>query len=128
MRDRNSDHRRPGKPPGRNPDRNPGKPPGRNPGKRPDKEPNRPPGEAARREENRRQLGGKRFSKPNFSKPKSNPKAMAWRGAPRDRDGPVVLYGWHTVKAALENPQRHFHRVLATENAVRRLTDDHVKF
>jgi 23S rRNA (guanosine2251-2'-O)-methyltransferase len=58
----------------------------------------------------------------------AKPKAAPWRGAPRDRDGPVVLYGWHTVKAALENPQRHFHRLLATENAARRLTDDNVKF
>jgi hypothetical protein len=40
----------------------------------------------------------------------------------------VVLYGWHTVKAALENPQRSFHRLLATENAARRLTEDNVKF
>jgi 23S rRNA (guanosine2251-2'-O)-methyltransferase len=33
----------------------------------------------------------------------------------------VVLYGWHTVKAALENPARHIHRLYATENAARRL-------
>lgn len=39
-------------------------------------------------------------------------------------DGPAVLYGWHTVKAALENPARRIRRILATENAVRRLADD----
>src|SRR5262249_30320069 len=33
----------------------------------------------------------------------------------------VVLYGWHTVKAALENPARRIRHLLATENAVRRL-------
>jgi 23S rRNA (guanosine2251-2'-O)-methyltransferase len=38
-----------------------------------------------------------------------------------------VLYGWHTVKAALENPQRRFRRLLATENAVRRLTEEGLK-
>jgi 23S rRNA (guanosine2251-2'-O)-methyltransferase len=40
----------------------------------------------------------------------------------------AVLYGWHTVKAALENPQRRFHRILATEAAIRRLTEDNVPF
>jgi 23S rRNA (guanosine2251-2'-O)-methyltransferase len=39
-------------------------------------------------------------------------------------DGAVVLYGWHTVKAALENPQRRFRKLLATENAARRLAAD----
>jgi 23S rRNA (guanosine2251-2'-O)-methyltransferase len=51
---------------------------------------------------------------------------MPRRGTRRDRGGAAVLYGWHTVKAALENPQRHFHRLLATENALRRLTEDKV--
>ncbi len=36
----------------------------------------------------------------------------------------VILYGWHTVTAALANPARHFRRFLATENAVRRLADE----
>ena len=43
-----------------------------------------------------------------------------------DPDGPVIIYGWHPVKAALENPARGIRRLLATENAVRRLAEDHV--
>jgi 23S rRNA (guanosine2251-2'-O)-methyltransferase len=51
-------------------------------------------------------------------------KAKSWSRPGRGHDGPVVLYGWHTVKAALANPARRFHRVLATENAARRLAED----
>lgn len=42
----------------------------------------------------------------------------------RDEDGPVILYGWHSVKAALDNPARKVRKLLLTENAVRRLTED----
>ena len=42
-------------------------------------------------------------------------------------DDLAVLYGWHTVKAALENPARIIRRLLATENAARRLTEDGIK-
>jgi 23S rRNA (guanosine2251-2'-O)-methyltransferase len=49
-----------------------------------------------------------------------------WRPPARDREGPVILYGWHSVKAALENPARKFHRLIVSENALRRLRDDGV--
>ena len=48
----------------------------------------------------------------------------------RDRDtgpdGPVILYGWHTVAAALANPQRHIRKLILTENAARRLADENI--
>ena len=58
-----------------------------------------------------RPQGGKRSSAPPWAKP-------------REEDGPAILYGWHTVKAALENPNRRILRLYATENAARRLVDD----
>jgi 23S rRNA (guanosine2251-2'-O)-methyltransferase len=50
-------------------------------------------------------------------------------GRPRrgDGDGPVVIYGWHAGKAALGNPARRIRRILATENAARRLTEENVR-
>ncbi|HEY4143009.1 MAG TPA: 23S rRNA (guanosine(2251)-2'-O)-methyltransferase RlmB [Pseudolabrys sp.] len=44
-----------------------------------------------------------------------------------DADGPTVLYGWHTVTAALKNPARIARKLLATDNAARRLTDEGIK-
>src|SRR5215467_11362554 len=48
------------------------------------------------------------------------------RGAPPRAlaEGEIVLYGWHTVKAALENPARRIRKLYATENAARRLSED----
>jgi 23S rRNA (guanosine2251-2'-O)-methyltransferase len=40
--------------------------------------------------------------------------------------GGAILYGWHTVKAALQNPRRRIRRLLATENASRRLAQENL--
>jgi 23S rRNA (guanosine2251-2'-O)-methyltransferase len=41
----------------------------------------------------------------------------------REPSDTVVLYGWHTVTAALANPARRVRKRLATENALRRLAE-----
>jgi 23S rRNA (guanosine2251-2'-O)-methyltransferase len=41
--------------------------------------------------------------------------------------GGIILYGWHTVTAALVNPARRIRKLLATENALRRLADEAIR-
>jgi 23S rRNA (guanosine2251-2'-O)-methyltransferase len=38
----------------------------------------------------------------------------------------VILYGWHTVTAALANPRRQIRKLWMTENAANRLADDNI--
>src|SRR5215467_7180677 len=64
-------------------------------------------------------------------KPRHSGRPQARRSPPfgerrQAADGPAILYGWHTVKTALENPARRIRRLYATENAARRLVDDGV--
>ena len=61
-------------------------------------------------------------------RPRKGEHRRAPAGAPLrpSGDGDVILYGWHTVKAALENPARRIRRLYATENAARRLAEDGV--
>jgi len=39
-------------------------------------------------------------------------------------DGVAILYGWHTVAAALKNPRRRIRKITATENALHRLAEE----
>src|ERR1700680_2154612 len=68
-----------------------------------------------------RRGGGKPIEKGR--KPAGRP---AWRDREASPDGPVILYGWHTVAAALNNPQRHLRKLMLTENAARRLADENI--
>jgi len=68
-----------------------------------------------------RRGGGKRFEKGR--KPPGRP---AWRDRESSADGPVILYGWHTVSAALGNPERQIRKLFLTENAARRLADENI--
>jgi 23S rRNA (guanosine2251-2'-O)-methyltransferase len=51
-----------------------------------------------------------------------------WRSKPqarhRTQSDTVILYGWHTVTAALRNPARHIRKLFVTENALRRLSEE----
>ena len=49
-----------------------------------------------------------------------------WRGREGEADGTVILYGWHTVTAALANPNRRIRKLLLTENAARRLAEEKI--
>src|ERR1700710_2858719 len=68
-----------------------------------------------------RRSGGKPFEKGR--KPPARPDRRDRGG---DADGPVILYGWHTVAAALANPERQIRKLFLTENAARRLADENI--
>ncbi len=44
--------------------------------------------------------------------------------AEAEGDETVILYGWHTVTAALRNPARRLRRLLVTDNAARRREEE----
>jgi 23S rRNA (guanosine2251-2'-O)-methyltransferase len=62
--------------------------------------------------------GGQTGRKPSHKGP--------WRGREGAADDTVILYGWHTVTAALANPQRRIRKLFLTENAARRLGEEKI--
>jgi 23S rRNA (guanosine2251-2'-O)-methyltransferase len=49
-----------------------------------------------------------------------------WRERGDRPEAPAILYGWHTVAAALANPQRQIRKLWLTENAARRLSEENI--
>jgi 23S rRNA (guanosine2251-2'-O)-methyltransferase len=68
-----------------------------------------------------RKGGAKSFEKGR----KAGPRPV-WRDRDSGSDGPAILYGWHTVSAALANPRRKIRKLLLTENAARRLAEENI--
>jgi 23S rRNA (guanosine2251-2'-O)-methyltransferase len=72
-----------------------------------------------------------RDQKQHFKGPNRSPQRVRGGGpARRNREerahGPIILYGWHTVTAALANPRRNIRSLFVTENAMRRLTEENI--
>ena len=63
---------------------------------------------------------GRRPDKKDKSRFAPKPKPVR----PAIPEGVAILYGWHTVAAALANPRRRIRKIIATENAVRRLAEE----
>src|SRR5215475_13431522 len=69
-----------------------------------------------------RRGGGKPFGKGRPGAPRP-----AWRDRGGGHDGPVILYGWHTVTMALQNRERRIRKLFVTENAARRLAEEKIE-
>jgi len=72
-----------------------------------------------------RKGSGKSFEKGRKPGPRPAPR-QGWRDRDSGGDGPAILYGWHTVTLALANPRRRIRKLLLTENAARRLAEEHI--
>lgn len=62
-----------------------------------------------------------------FNRPGKSTGRPAWRDRDSHGDGPVILYGWHTVTMALANPERRIRKLTLTENAARRLAEENIE-
>jgi len=63
-------------------------------------------------------------SKPRRPRDKSRFAPKPKPARPGIPEGVAILYGWHTVAAALANPRRTIRKITATENAARRVADE----
>ncbi|MDA9464194.1 23S rRNA (guanosine(2251)-2'-O)-methyltransferase RlmB [Bradyrhizobium sp. CCBAU 53415] len=70
--------------------------------------------------------GARGGAKP-FNRPGKSTGRPAWRDRDSQPDGPVILYGWHTVTMALANPRRRIRKLTLTENAARRLAEENIE-
>ncbi|WP_199751239.1 23S rRNA (guanosine(2251)-2'-O)-methyltransferase RlmB [Bradyrhizobium sp. RP6] len=70
--------------------------------------------------------GARGGAKP-FNRPGKAAGRPAWRDRDSQGDGPVILYGWHTVTMALANPRRRIRKLTLTENAARRLAEENIE-
>src|SRR5262249_18578641 len=68
----------------------------------------------------------RRGSRPGKRKRDEKRQSRSGDSEPAAAGGGAILYGWHTVKAVLENPRRRIRRLLATENAARRLAQENL--
>src|ERR1044071_2468745 len=65
---------------------------------------------------------GRRTEKRPKDKSRFAPKPKPVR--PGIQEGVAILYGWHTVVAALANPRRKVRKIVATENGAHRLKEE----
>jgi 23S rRNA (guanosine2251-2'-O)-methyltransferase len=70
--------------------------------------------------------GSRGGAKP-FNRPGKSAGRPAWRDRDSASDGPVILYGWHSVTMALQNPARRIRKLTLTENAARRLAEENIE-
>jgi 23S rRNA (guanosine2251-2'-O)-methyltransferase len=68
-----------------------------------------------------------RFQRSAGTFSRSGQRGGNWRERNGHGDDAVILYGWHTVTAALANPQRRIRKLFLTENAARRLADEKIE-
>ncbi|WP_057463283.1 RNA methyltransferase, partial [Pseudovibrio sp. POLY-S9] len=66
------------------------------------------------------------------SRPEGKPsggfsKGKPWLKKSAAEDGPFYIYGLHTIEAAFRNPGRTRHKLLITQNALRRLEERNLK-